>query len=127
MSPDSGKMIYVASPFTHDDEAIKEYRKQINEKVCSHLIKLGYCAISPIVYGCTLIDKHWLTNDDFTYWESFCLTLLKKSDIMYVLRLDGWAKSMGVFNEINFAWDNSIPIMFIDPIYFSISEFIMIR
>lgn len=124
---DSGSIIYVASPFTHDDESIKEYRKQINEKVCSHLIKNGFCAISPIAYGCMLIDKHWLINDDFTYWELFCLTLLKKSDMMYIVRLDGWDKSIGVLSEIDFALKNSIPIMFIDPIDFSLSEFIMIR
>lgn len=50
---------------------------------------------------------------DYMFWEKFCLNLLKRCDIMYVLMLDGWKESRGVSEEIKFCEANDIPVRYV--------------
>ncbi|NDD98325.1 MAG: DUF1937 family protein, partial [Actinobacteria bacterium] len=43
---------------------------------------------------------------DWETWKSFCLTFLKKSDEIWVYKMDGWNRSRGVAEEIEFAIKN---------------------
>jgi hypothetical protein len=46
---------------------------------------------------------------DYKFWENQCLTLLGKSDELYVLTLPGWCESTGVQSEIYFAQLKGLP------------------
>lgn len=105
-------MIYIASPYSHPDENIRINRFKKVSLYVADLVSKGYLAISPITYGHTLLDYKEMPTD-FEFWENFCIGLLSKSDVMYVYKLDGWDTSKGVLNEIKYAENNNIPIVYV--------------
>jgi len=105
-------MIYVASPYSHEDGKIREERYEKVTKYVADLVSKGHVAISPITYGHSLL-KYKKMPTDFKFWENFCLDLLSKSDIMYVYKMDGWINSKGIQMEIKYAEENNIPIVYI--------------
>lgn len=105
-------VIYIASPYTHENEDIRNLRYNKVSYYVADLVSNGYVAISPITYGHTLLNYKEMPTD-FDFWENFCIGLLSKCDIMYVYKLDGWDQSKGVINEIKYAEENNIPIVYV--------------
>jgi hypothetical protein len=104
-------MIYVASPYSHPDPEICNNNFKEVTKFVSNLCSQGIVAFSPITYGHTLIGFHELPSN-WEYWEDFCFTFLKKCDKMIVYMMPGWELSKGVKEEIKFADNHKIKIVF---------------
>jgi len=104
-------LIYVASPYTHADESIREENFRRVSRYVSHLVSKGNVAISPITYGHTLLNYEKMPSD-WQFWMNFCLSLLVKCDRMIVYMMPGWENSKGVQDEISFARDHNIPVDF---------------
>lgn len=109
------KLIFVCTPYSNDDENIVKYRKKIAGEVCLRLVAKGIYAISPVVYGCALMEYGENTDGSWNYWQKFCETFLINSKAVYVIKIDGWDKSIGVSQEILFAITHKIPVYFINP------------
>lgn len=111
------KVIYIASPYSHPNPNVIEenYRKvaELSAELCSQ----GMVVLSPIVYGHTLLGFKEMPND-WEFWTNFCLTLLNKSDELWVYQMEGWDKSRGVKGEIQYAIDMGIPIKYLEYEYF---------
>lgn len=107
------KLIYVASPYNHSDEDTRWLNYRMVSRYSARLIAKGQVVISPIAYGHPLLDFTELPYD-WPFWSNFCLTFLDRCDEMHVLMMEGWDKSRGVTEEIEFARENNIPIKFID-------------
>jgi hypothetical protein len=107
------KLIYVASPYNHSDDDIRwlNYRKV--SRYSAGLIAKGQVVISPIAYGHPLLDFAEIPYD-WPFWSNFCLTFLDRCDEMHVLMMEGWDKSRGVEEEIQYARQQSIPIKYIE-------------
>lgn len=105
-------MIYVASPYSHEDTSIMEERANAVTYYCYTEVKKGNNVFSPITYGHELRKRGYLPND-WDFWMSFCIDYLKHSDELYVFTIDGWDKSKGVSAEIAYAKENNIPIKYI--------------
>jgi hypothetical protein len=106
-------MIYVASPYSHPKAEIREenYRKvaYLSADLCSE----GKLALSPIVYGHTLVGfKEMRTDWDF--WMNFCISLLERCDEMIVYKIEGWENSRGVKEEIEFAQKKGMKITYLE-------------
>lgn len=106
-------LIYIASPYSHPDENIREenYRKvtSLAAKLCSE----GHVAISPIAYGHNLLSFHEMPSD-WEFWQNFCFSILKHCDEIMVYKMPGWDKSKGVSEEIKFAEENNIKISYLE-------------
>ena len=109
----SKKLIYLASPYSHESSMVRNIRAQQISEFGSLLIKMNLIVFSPITYGHE-IAKHQDLPTDFIFWETFCLTFLIKCDEMYVYKMDGWDSSIRLKNEIQFCIENSIEIKYID-------------
>jgi hypothetical protein len=107
------KVIYVASPYNHPDDDIRYLNFLKVSKYSAKMISEGHVVISPIAYGHPLLSYVEMPYD-FEFWSNFCLSLLNKCDEIHVLTLDGWDKSRGVLEEIQFAKDNLIPVEYIE-------------
>ena len=106
-------LIFISSPYTHEDPKVVEENFAQVAKLSAHLTSKGYVAFSPIVYGHTLLN--WTKMEaDWETWKAFCLTFLKKSEELWVYRMDGWNRSRGVAEEIEFAIKNNIIIKYLD-------------
>lgn len=108
------KLVFISSPYSNPDENIKEENYKKVAKYATFLCKSGITAISPIVYGHELLKNDKSMSSDWSFWENFCLNLMKKCDEIHVLKLNGWEKSVGVREEIEFANTQNINIVYVD-------------
>lgn len=107
------KLIYLASPYSENPE--KNY-KAVLSHVETHLRITGIVLFSPIVYGhgIAVSTCNEQINTDFESWKDFDLLMLSKSDELWVLKLDGWERSKGVKQEIEFAKNLGIKVRYIE-------------
>lgn len=105
------KTIYIASPYTHNDPAVREQRYQRVATITSHLIKLGAFAFSPIVHCHPLAVKHGLPGDH-AYWKLYNEAWIGWAQCLYIFQDHGWEASVGVQEEIRFAKKANIMIKY---------------
>lgn len=106
-------MIYLASPYSHSDKTIVEKRVEIISKYAAKLLSKRMHCVSPILIG-TTIFKYATLPSDFEFWQHLSYDLLKRCDMIIVLKLEGWQESIGVQAEINFAIKNNIKVEYAD-------------
>lgn len=106
-------LVYLAAPYNHTDPSVIEYRINAVTHTLAKLISEGNNAITPLL-------NHFILNSgvtlpsDYVFWHSYCTEVLKRCDYLYVLRLPGWDKSLGVLTEIKTASDEGIPVLYLD-------------
>ena len=105
-------MIYLASPYSHDQAAVRESRFEAVRAVTGKLIRVGHVVFSPIVYSHQFAESH---GTDFAAWEQFDLTIIAVCRELWVLRLGGWETSKGVWNEIEYAKWLGKPVKHLNP------------
>src|SRR5690242_11058087 len=102
------KIAYLASPYSHPDESVKERRHAIVTHVAFELIRQGIYVYSPIVHNVPIdqlgIHGNWLS------WIEFDHGMLARCDRLLVLKLPGWEESKGVQAEITRAKELGLPI-----------------
>lgn len=104
-------LAYLAAPYSSSSKEEKEQRiKALCEKD-AELMKQGIFTISPLL-------KHLVIQNvpdvpgDWEYWKEYSHTLLAKCDLLIVLTLPGWYESTGVQEEIKFAKEIGMEIIF---------------
>lgn len=102
-------MIYVASPYSHPDEALRAHRFYCVQAYCVELMKQGQHPFSPIMYWHEVAVKCDLPLDA-GFWPKYNLGMLRIAEAVDVLMLPGWQESKGVMMEINTAEHLFIPV-----------------
>ncbi len=97
-------MIYVASPYTHDNHLVVAKRYKETQEYVARLFKDGEWAFSPIVH-CHTLAKTFDLPTDAHYWLGYNLHMLTRADALHVLQLNDWEGSIGVRNEV-FFWNS---------------------
>lgn len=125
MNVSKNELIYLASPYTDQDFALRELRAKQVAKVAGHLIAHGYQIFCPIAHS------HYIANyseveaasaagagyektQTHKMWMKLDLTMLEKCDRLFIYMLEGWDTSKGVEEEIQYALANDIPIAYLD-------------
>jgi len=106
-------MIYLASPYSHPDLAVRQQRFDAACRAAAALLLAGHAVYSPIVYGHPLV-QHGLPVD-WSFWQRWGRELLTRCDEVIVLQLDGWIDSVGVQAEIALARTLGKPLQFVEP------------
>jgi hypothetical protein len=91
-------MIYLASPYTAADPAIRQARFYAACQAAAELVRSGKHVYSPVVSSHPLC-QHDLPLD-WQFWREFDLEFLGICDELFVLMLEGWEHSVGVQAEI---------------------------
>jgi hypothetical protein len=112
----SGKLIYLASPYSHQKEEVREMNYKIVSKIAADMVSEGNVVLSPISYGHNLLNFCDMPSD-WEFWYNFCVTFLLKCDELIVVKMPGWDISKGVLEEIEIAKNHNIKISFIEPKY----------
>ncbi len=107
-----GSLIYIASPYSHPDDNVRESNFRIVSEFVAKLTAEGLKPISPITYGHTLLGFHDMPSD-WQFWQDFCITFLQHCDELWVYQMPGWDRSRGVAEEIEYAEKNGIKIKYI--------------
>lgn len=104
-------MIYLACPYSHKDDEVRNERFHQANLHAGKLIEQGLVVYSPISHT-HCIAEHCELPNDWAFWERFDRAFLERSSILCVLQLEGWLESKGVRAEIKIAQDLDIPVMF---------------
>ncbi len=104
-------MIYLASPYSHPDAAVRQQRFEAACRVAAELIRRGHVVFSPIAHSHS-IAQHGLPMD-WGFWEAQDRRLLAACDELWVLKLDGWQHSRGVQAEIAIVRALGKPVRFV--------------
>jgi hypothetical protein len=106
-------VIYLASPYTHVDAAVRESRFDAACLATSALMRAGRHVYAPIVHSHPLVRYGLPTEWDF--WQALDCEHLRRCDEVIVLTLDGWKSSRGVQAEIDMAIELDLPIRYLSP------------
>jgi len=106
-------VIYLASPYSHPDPAVREQRFREACVAAAALLRAGHAVFSPIAHSHPLV-AHGLPTD-WSFWERQDREHLQRCDEVVVLMLDGWEASVGVREEIRIAREIGKPVRFVDP------------
>lgn len=110
-------MIYLASPYSHPRPDIRALRYEAVAAFTVAAMGAGHQIFSPIVYGHHIARTHALPTDA-EWWRNFNETILATCDEMWVLKIPGWDKSVGVQMEIEFA-SSRMPVLHMEPDMFT--------
>lgn len=107
-------MIYLAGPYSHEDEEVREARFRALTAKAAELMLDGHVVFSPITHGHTIAEYHDLPKT-WEWWSKQDFKFLRHCSKIMILRLDGYYDSVGVTAEIEAANMFNIPMEFIDP------------
>lgn len=109
-------LIYLASPYSHADPAVKHERFTAACRAAGRLMKDGVCVFSPIAHSHP-IEQHFESGvtEGHDFWLRQDFAVLERCVRLIVLTLDGWEKSRGVTAELAFAKERGIPVEFMAP------------
>jgi len=108
-------VIYLASPYSHASEAVRQQRFEAVCKQAAYLMAYGgFDVFSPIAHS------HWICKlgnlpQSFGFWERLDRVFLEVCDHMAVLMLDGWEKSEGIQRETEIMKGMGKPVILQKP------------
>lgn len=105
-------MIYLASPYTHEDPEVMQERYEKAALCLTNMMKEGYIVYSPIVHCHEIAVKYDLPKD-FDFWMRQDIGVLRHCEKMYVIAIPGYQESKGVNFEKEFCEQAGIPVVHI--------------
>lgn len=106
-------MIYLASPYTHPDYRVRQWRFRQACRAAADLLRAGVSVFSPIAHShpiaCCGVPTNW------EFWSKVDREYLTRCDVLAVLTLPGWRESVGVQAEMKLAVELHLPVVFVEP------------
>jgi hypothetical protein len=106
--------VYLASPYTHKDPAVRLMRYQAAVKKAAQLMRDGEVVFCPIAHSHDIGIALGMPTDH-EFWMKQDMPLLANAAKVVVLRIEGWSTSSGVNEEIKYAEQHGIPVEYVDP------------
>ena len=103
------EMVYVAAPFWHENEAVRNYRRRKAVEYSERLFHKGVPFYSPLLYSERFKEKKASEG----YWVEHGLRMVDVCDVMHVLCLEGWEDSGGIKGEIEKAEARGARVVYI--------------
>ena len=107
------KLVYLATPYSHADEEVKERRFKEASAMAAQLMEAGYLVFCPIAHSHPIEYYGMPDLKSGDWWLRQDFAILKHCDILMVYEMPGWNISYGVKKEIEFAKEHGIPIKYI--------------
>lgn len=118
------RLSYLASPYTHKSLRVQNKRLKDVTIVGAILTLRGEALITPITTSAELIKYMPNIGSGFIgFWDKLDLFYISKCNHVFVLKLDGWDKSIGVTAEVEYAKALDIPITYLEPKDFGIKGY----
>lgn len=108
-------MIYVASPYNHDDPAIVNDRITAVKDYFVELFNSGECAVSPMLMGHELVQAKLLSGKP-EVWEQYCKSMMVHCHTIHVIASHGWISSKGLQQELGWAREFDKAVVFVERV-----------
>lgn len=105
-------MIYVAGTYNGAKDRDKHIEAVLKFMGDFMMKNEGAHLISPLMHHYTL-KLHPDMPTSYVYWKGFSRDLLKRCDALIVLMSDGWKESTGVQDEIEYAKELNLQILYL--------------
>ena len=92
-------MLYLACPYSHSDEAVRQRRYHLACRTAAKLMKVGVVVFSPLANSVPAIEFGGLELEHHQYMQ-LDLPILRRCDEVLILALDEWRESFGVRQEL---------------------------
>ena len=109
------ELIYLASPYSHLDESVRERRFQRACEASAVLMWQGLFVFSPIAHSHPIALTGGLPLG-FDYWKKYDEIILGRCDVLIILMLEGWKDSIGIKGEMCMARNLHKPIFYMRDI-----------
>lgn len=105
--------IYLACPYAHDDESIRNYRAEEATRCAAKLMEAGYPTFNPVGHGhpINLVAGHQIPHEQ---WMRLDMLILAAAEMLVILGLPGWDTSKGVKLETDW-WNETKRPWFFTP------------
>lgn len=109
-------MIYLASPYSHDDAHVRRRRFDAACRAVARLMERdGEPVFSPIAHSHP-VEAHMAEVHDTAWWLRMDAPFLQVCDRLVILTLPGWDISRGVALERQFFEGLRRPVSFMEPV-----------
>lgn len=109
-------MIYLASPYSHPEPAIREQRYRDACQAAARLMSQGELVFSPIAHSHGIAAAG--IEGDWKSWSKFDQWFLDRCSSVVVLTSPGWEESKGIKSELVIAERLDLPVSYWDGIGF---------
>ena len=110
-------LIYLGSPYSHPDAAVRQQRFEAVCLATGKLIAQGHHVLSPIAHShpvSTLSTKNGITiPGDWKFWKPYDANIILRCDVFAVLMLPGWRESTGLNAEIEIALEHGLSVVYV--------------
>ena len=107
-------MIYLCSPYNHDQAVVRQARFEAACRAAAELIRQGKTTFCPVSHSHGI--AHYGLPVGWPFWEKHDRRYLEACDEVVVLMLDGWPESVGVQAEIEIARSLGKPVSYLEPV-----------
>ena len=107
-------MIYLASPYAHEEKQIMEHRFNRVVDACAELILHHIPVFSPIAHNHPIAKAHKMPRT-WNFWRKYDLQMLDVADALWIYKIYGWNTSVGLREEVFTAWTNHKIVKWLDP------------
>lgn len=108
------ELVYLASPYSHPDPAVREARFRAACAAAAHLMRAGVLVFSPIAHTHPIACAGGLPTG-WEFWERYDRAVLAACGELAVLKLPGWTESKGIRAEIVIARELGSPVRYVEP------------
>lgn len=105
---------YLGSPYSHKNPAVRHARYLAARQTLQEYLERRVWTYSPIVHCHHLAVEGGLPTDA-KFWEEYDFAMVRASKGLLVLMLPGWAESVGLGGEIEYAREALISVTYIIP------------
>jgi len=109
---DVDKVYYLASPYSHPLEDLMNARYEAVNEAGASLCQRGFILIEPIAMCHTKSLKYNIPTG-YEYWKTRDRKFISISGGIIVLMLPGWKESIGVSDEVAYAKELGLDIIYI--------------
>ena len=107
-------MIYLATPYSHEDSTIRHLRFLTAARIAGRFMAKGEHVFCPITHTHPIAIECELPKT-FDYWREYDEWFLSRCDKVVVVKMHGWDQSKGVQAEIEMAAKFGIPVEYVEP------------
>lgn len=109
----SDRLIYIASPYSHPDQAVRAARHEAICRVAGALMARGLLVFSPIGHTHPIAEVCDLPRG-WDFWARYDRRMIEVCDEVWVCTLPGWRESRGVQAEIALALEMGKTVRLVD-------------